>query len=285
MCILKVQAGKEHYENDKHNAEFDQTAFLGQEEAARWKKLPTYEVKQKLKQLFPKIDINHDKKVSEEELYEWIEPHIKKHVLRRTDTKMKGIDTNNDGKVSWEEFKVSRYPPSMEKGLHPEGLRNLREVQKIDKRKFDFADKDKDGQLLMEELSILLHPEESHRMISFLVQETLDMFDTNKDGKVSLQEYMGDEPVTGEVKLKSFTRTFTQELDGNRDGFLDRKEIQKWTLPGTERDPVQYEVDHMMKLGDDNKDGFLEIDELVRHHRDFAGSRVTKYGELLKEEL
>ena len=49
MCILKVQAGKEHYENDKHNAEFDQTAFLGQEEAARWKKLPTYEVKQKLK--------------------------------------------------------------------------------------------------------------------------------------------------------------------------------------------------------------------------------------------
>ena len=49
MCILKVQAGKEHYENDKHNAEFDQTAFLGEEEAARWKKLPTYEVKQKLK--------------------------------------------------------------------------------------------------------------------------------------------------------------------------------------------------------------------------------------------
>ena len=68
------------------------------------------------RQLFPKIDINHDKKVSEEELYEWIEPHIKKHVLRRTDKKMKGIDTNNDGKVSWEEFKVSRYPPSMEKG-------------------------------------------------------------------------------------------------------------------------------------------------------------------------
>ena len=28
--------------------------------------------------------------------------------------------------------------------------------------------------------------------------------------------------MTGEVKLKSFTRTFTQELDGNRDGFLDR---------------------------------------------------------------
>ena len=64
VCFLEVQAGsrikfrephnhklssEEHYENGKHNEEFDHAAFLGQDEAKRWKKLPPYEVKQQLK--------------------------------------------------------------------------------------------------------------------------------------------------------------------------------------------------------------------------------------------
>lgn len=52
-----------------------------------------------------------------------------------------------------------------------------------------------------------------------------------------------------------------------------------------DKDPIENEANHLMKLGDDDKDKFLSVEELVRHHRDFAGSRVTKYGDLLKEEL
>lgn len=66
--------------------------------------------------LFPKIDIDKDNKVSMTELYEWIEQHMRKHVLRGADLKMRDIDTDKDGKVSWEEYKASEFPPSFEEG-------------------------------------------------------------------------------------------------------------------------------------------------------------------------
>ena len=68
------------------------------------------------RELFPKIDVNQDKNVSDQELYEWIEQHMRKHVLRGAGKKMKDLDTNKDGKVSWEEYKESKFPASMEEG-------------------------------------------------------------------------------------------------------------------------------------------------------------------------
>ena len=66
--------------------------------------------------LFPKIDINNDKQVSMTELYGWIEQHMKKHVLQGTNVRLRELDTNEDGKVSWEEYRAAEYPPSIEKG-------------------------------------------------------------------------------------------------------------------------------------------------------------------------
>ena len=64
-CILKVRASRlkypefhdddlsrmKHYEDDIHNPEYDHEAFLGPQEAQKWEKLPTDEVKQKLRQV------------------------------------------------------------------------------------------------------------------------------------------------------------------------------------------------------------------------------------------
>ena len=44
--VLKPQ---EHYKADEHNPDFDHDAFLGHEIALEWKKLPTAEVKEKLR--------------------------------------------------------------------------------------------------------------------------------------------------------------------------------------------------------------------------------------------
>ena len=67
VCTLKVYASRlkypvfhednlsssEHYEDDTHNAEYDHEAFLGQQQAQEWEKLPVDEVKQKLRQVIP----------------------------------------------------------------------------------------------------------------------------------------------------------------------------------------------------------------------------------------
>lgn len=50
------------------------------------------------------------------ELYGWIEQHMKKHVLHGTDARMRELDTNKDGKLSWEEYRVVEFPPQLEEG-------------------------------------------------------------------------------------------------------------------------------------------------------------------------
>jgi len=281
-----VLSPQEHYKLNEHNTDFDHDAFLGRDVALEWKKLPTAEVKEKLRALFPKIDIDNDNQVSMTELYGWIEQHMKKHVLHGTDVRLSELDTNEDGKVSWEEYRAVEFPPSLEKGLSGPVLTELREIILRDKRRFEFADTDGDKLLSREELTLFLHPEESKRMTSYLVKENLDIFDRDNDGKVSLEEYLATETqALSESSRKRIAKSFKEELDKNQDGYIDQKEMRHWILPGVAEDPIQAEADHLMKLGDENEDEMLSVEEIVKRHGLFAGSRVTKYGDLLKEEL
>ena len=68
------------------------------------------------RELYPLIDVDKDNKVSNSELYDWIEQHMKKHVLRSANTKIKDLDKNKDDKVSWEEYKAVEFNFSEEEG-------------------------------------------------------------------------------------------------------------------------------------------------------------------------
>lgn len=61
-----------------------------------------------------------------------------------------------------------------------------------DKRRWNAADEDGDKALTREEFAAFLHPEEVDRMKDIVVIETMDDIDKNKDGKISLQEYIGN---------------------------------------------------------------------------------------------
>ena len=68
------------------------------------------------RELYNLIDVDKDNKVSNSELYDWIEQHMKKHVLRSANTKITDLDKNKDGKVSWEEYKSVEFNLSEEEG-------------------------------------------------------------------------------------------------------------------------------------------------------------------------
>lgn len=59
-----------------------------------------------------------------------------------------------------------------------------------DKRRWNAADADEDGALTRKEFAAFLHPEESDHMKNIVILETLEDIDKNKDGKVSLEEYI-----------------------------------------------------------------------------------------------
>ena len=51
---------------------------------------------------------------------------------------------------------------------------------------------DKDGKLSRAEFSTFLHPEEAEHMRNVVVTETIEDIDTDGDGKISVDEYIGE---------------------------------------------------------------------------------------------
>ena len=60
-----------------------------------------------------------------------------------------------------------------------------------DERRYKRADKDIDGKLNREEFTAFLHPENDEDMKGIVVEETLEDIDKDKDGFISLDEYVG----------------------------------------------------------------------------------------------
>ena len=60
-----------------------------------------------------------------------------------------------------------------------------------DERRFKKADSDSDGKMTLQEFSAFLHPENHNEMKMLVVEETLEDIDKDKDGFISLEEYIG----------------------------------------------------------------------------------------------
>ena len=60
-----------------------------------------------------------------------------------------------------------------------------------DEIRFNKADQNSDGKLSKGEFASFLHPENDDAMKDVVVAETMEDIDQNKDGFVSLEEYIG----------------------------------------------------------------------------------------------
>ena len=61
-----------------------------------------------------------------------------------------------------------------------------------DKSRWEAADLDKNGKLEYEEFVAFIHPEERDHMFDIVVEETMEDIDKNHDGKLSVDEYIGE---------------------------------------------------------------------------------------------
>lgn len=60
-----------------------------------------------------------------------------------------------------------------------------------DERRWKMADQSADGLLNMEEFADFLHPEDSQHMKDIVIIETMEDIDKDKDGQISMDEYIG----------------------------------------------------------------------------------------------
>lgn len=146
-----------------------------------------------------------------------------------SEDRLDDADTNEDGKVSWDEILQDTY------GSDPEDLALDDKLIEDDKQTFEAADLNKDGYLDTEEFKAYTHPEETPRMFPLLLKQALADKDTDGDGYINFQEFIGDR---AKSKDKEWVITekdkFDYEHDKNGDGRLDSDEILSWLVPSNE---------------------------------------------------
>ncbi|CAH0560420.1 unnamed protein product [Brassicogethes aeneus] len=280
---------KEHFENEHHNPEYDHEAFLGAD-AKTFDSLPPEESKRRLGLIVDKIDNNKDGFVSREELKDWIRFTQKRYIAEDVNRQWKSQNPDDADKVNWDTYEEMVYgflknmdPVEAEKE-HENGF-SYKNMMKRDRRRWAIADQDQDDALTKEEFSNFLHPEESDHMRDVVVLETMEDIDKDKDGKVSLKEYIGDMYRTEEGEeepewVKGERDQFNTYRDKDGDGFMDEEEVKNWILP-QDFDHAEAEARHLIYEADNDADEQLTKDEVLNKYDIFVGSQATDFGEAL----
>ncbi|XP_017767396.1 PREDICTED: reticulocalbin-2 [Eufriesea mexicana] len=270
--------GMDHYAGGEHHEEFDHEAILGSvKEAEEFDKLPIKESKRRLEILLRKMDLNNDRFIEKNELKAWILRSFSMLSTEESQDRLEDADADEDGKVSWNEIIQDTY------GTDPENLAVNEKLITDDKETFEAADINNDGYLEPEEFKAYTHPEETPRMFPLLLKQALDDKDTDKDGYISFQEFIGNRAKAEDKSWLLIEKDkFDFEHDKNKDGRLDSNEILSWLVPSNE-EIASDEVTHLFAASDDDHDNRLSFDEILDHFDAFVGSEATDYGDHLQD--
>lgn len=286
--IDRELSDKEHFQNEHHNTQYDHEAFLG-EEAKTFDQLPPEESRRRLAIIVDKIDHNSDGLVTQEELKDWIQYTQKRYILDDVDRQWKQHNSDNKETIPWEDYKKMVYGfmddmDASETDQDEEGF-SYKSMLRRDRRRWTVADQNGDDALTKEEFSAFLHPEETGHMRDIVVLETLEDIDKDKDGKVSLREYIGDmyrgEEGDPEPEwVQNEREQFTTYRDKDGDGFMDAEEVKNWIIP-PDFDHAEAEARHLIYEADSDADHQLTKDEILTKYDLFVGSQATDFGEAL----
>ncbi|KAL1124715.1 hypothetical protein AAG570_001338 [Ranatra chinensis] len=297
--------GHEYSADGKHRTEFDHEAILGSvKDAEEFDHLSPEESKRRLRILLGKMDLNKDQQIDRNELKAWILRSFKMLSEEESNERFEDADENQDGEVTWEEYKLDAYGDPEEDvfqvifyyvlvlycwyyywcGTLYINLTNLvidSQMLQNDKMLFKAADKNGDGALDKSEFIYFTHPEEYPEMLPHILQNTLDEKDKNKDGFIDFQEFLGDRARNHDKEwLVAEKDKFDRDFDKDHDGKLNANEILSWVVPSDD-EIAEEEVIHLFDSADDNGDNVLSFEEVLENHETFVGSEATDYGEHL----
>lgn len=194
MKCLQELSDEEHFINSHHNPAYDHEAFLG-EEAKTFEQLSPEESTRRLGLIVDKIDNDKDGFVTQEELKDWIRHTQQRYIRDDLERQWKSYNPDEKEKITWEEYRKMMYgfldDKEAENSEKQDERLSYATMQKRDRRRWSYADKEGDDALTKEEFLAFLHPEESDYMKDVVVIETVEDIDKDGDGKISLSEYIG----------------------------------------------------------------------------------------------
>ena len=256
-------------------------------DAEEFDQLPPEEAKKRLRILVDKMDSDSDGFVDKSEMNAWILKSFASLSKEESEERFEDNDEDGDGIISWDEYKRAEFDLDDDEDIKdvagdPDKAEELSMMEE-DHILFQAADKDSDGKLTKSEFLSFTHPEEDAEMIRPVLTLTLSAKDSNQDGKINFQEYIG-ERAKDQTKewLVTEKERFDTDLDKNKDGFLDEAEIIAWVIPDNNEIATD-EVNHLFAGADEDVDGLLSVKEIIDNHELFVGSEATDYGEHLHD--
>ncbi|KAK2577903.1 hypothetical protein KPH14_005215 [Odynerus spinipes] len=280
---------QEHYVNSQHNPNYDHEAFLG-EDAKTFEQLSPEESTRRLGIIVDKIDKDKDGFVTKEELKDWILYTQRRYIQDDIDRQWTSYNLEEKDKLPWTEYKVKLYGHISENDNNnqdklEEETFSYEAMLKRDRRRWSAADLDNDDALTKEEFGAFLHAEEANHTKDIVVLETMEDIDKDGDGKISIDEYIGDlyKGSEGEEEpewVKNEKEQFSSYRDKDHNGFLDFDEVKNWIIPA-DFDHAEAEARHLIYEADIDADQKLTKDEILQKYDIFVGSQATDFGEAL----
>lgn len=243
---------------------------LSGEKLAELMQLSLNEIKNRMNIIFNFVDTNKDDIITEEEAQQWslkLKEAMHKHQVRQ---EFISIDKDSDGKITLDELEVT----------YTDGVGGTnQEAHKEEVRKrFVAVDKDNSGNLTLEEVTLLMDPGKDETLMQIEVDEIMGAQDKDKDGMISLDEFLLNEGGTlSEAEREELTKEFSS-YDKNGDGKINEEELRAVIV-----DPHAHELQQMMaSLAAEMNDGQLTRDQWSEKYETFAVSMLTDNGELLR---
>ncbi|KAI4905309.1 hypothetical protein NFI96_022724 [Prochilodus magdalenae] len=282
--VLQVEHHSLHQHNHEHNA----NAFLDAEDTDEIKNLSPSEQREKMVDIVKGIDTDSDKFLTPEEITLWIQKVYRRYAIDDAEERFPGFDKNSDGLISWDEYNLVMHGHTVEVDenavLEDPEEESLRFLHLKEKTRFDFADRDGTPGLNLTEFLAFTHPSEVDYMAEFAIEDVLSEYDLDKDGFISLSEFIGDlkgdegdEPSQWEIEE---TVRFKDLYDHDKDGKLNQEEQLRWVAPNS-YGSAREEAVHLIKEMDQDGDERLSEAEILKNQDIFMNSEVTDYGRQL----
>ncbi|KAF7660971.1 hypothetical protein LDENG_00270740 [Lucifuga dentata] len=278
---------EDHYLGQQHNSEHDLNVLLGEEDTDEIKKLSPAEQRKKMMQIVKKIDTNSDNLLTAEEITLWIQQVYRQYALDDAEERFSEFNIDKDGVVTWEEYNMVAHEQLISFDdstvLEDPEQESLRHLHLKERRRFDFADVDGTPGLNVTEFLAFTHPSEVDHMSDFAIEDVLSEYDMDKDGFISLSEFVGDVRGDGDAPSQwevEETVRFKDLYDQDKDGKLNREEQLRWIAPNS-YGSAREEALHLIKEMDHDGDGQISEAEVLKNQDTFMNSEVTDYGRQL----
>ncbi|XP_022211782.2 calumenin-B-like [Drosophila obscura] len=239
------------------------------------------EMRRRLGLLVDRMDEDSNGLVSLTELKEWLSQTSRRYIENDVSRLWKRLSPEKNATITWDVYQDSIY------GFGTgNDLTNYKSLINRDRRRWKVADKNRDDCLNREEFSAFLHSEDHPAMRDVVLKEMFDDLDVDRDGKISLVEYVFDmyQPATPDEQPPEWVGNerdvFVKFLDLNGDGHLNEDEVRQWIAPHG-LGQSDSEAQHLLTVADADGDMQLTKSEVLANYDTFYGSPATEYGDAL----